>query len=303
MSSLATFVIPNMNQIQVTSMTMRFPLLLLVIFALFLTACGDVKRSGGSSPEMLQQNVLQEVTARKVIRVGVMPNTQPFSYQVGSTWTGFDIEIAHGVANHLGIDKVEFVPVSLDQRSDAVINGTVDMVVASMTITRYRERRVDFSIPYFQDGMALLVKSSSPINSYIDLDKKTIGSTKGSTSSFYMKQINPDAVVKTYADNAALRSALDAGEVDAITSDYITLVGMVANAKDPASLRIAGSRLTVEPFGIAVAPNQSAWRNAINHALIALWEKQDWHASADTWFGPSSKYASPINFVMPVYPK
>jgi polar amino acid transport system substrate-binding protein len=177
------------------------------------------------------------------------------------------------------------------------------MVIASMTITRYRERRVDFSIPYFQDGMALLVKAASPINSYIDIEKKTVGATKGSTSSYYMKQISPDATVKTYADNVLLRKALDAGEVDAIAGDYITLVGMVANAPDPAALRIAGDRLTVEPFGVAVAPNQSAWRNAINHALIALWEKQDWHASAETWFGPGSKYASPINFVMPVYPK
>ena len=203
MSSLAAPVNPNSKQ--VTLMIMRFPLLLLTILALVLTACGEVNRSAGPS-----KDVLQEVTARKVIRVGVMPNTQPFSYQVGSSWTGFDIEIAQGVANHLGIENVEFVPVNLDQRSDAVINGTVDMIVASMTITRYRERRVDFSIPYFQDGLALLVKSSSPINSYIDLDKKKIGATKGSTSSFYMKQINPDAVVKTYADNAAMHSALDA---------------------------------------------------------------------------------------------
>jgi polar amino acid transport system substrate-binding protein len=280
-------------------MTKRFPLLLLAILALALTSCGEANRTVVGAPH----DVLKEVKARNILRVGVMPNTQPFSYQLGSTWMGFDIEIAQGVANHLKIEKIEFVPVSLDQRSDAVINGTVDMVVASMSITRYRERRVDFSIPYFQDGMALLVKAHSPINSYIDLDKKTIGSTKGSTSSFYMKQVNPDAVVKTCADNSALFAALEAGEVDAITSDYMTLVGMMVNAKDPSSIRIAGNRLTVEPFGIAVAPNQSAWRNAINHALIDLWEKQDWHASADTWFGPDSKYASPINFVMPVYPK
>jgi polar amino acid transport system substrate-binding protein len=283
---------------QVSLMSTRLSLLFLAVVVMALSACGEATRSAS-----VTHDILQEVMARKIIRIGVMADTPPFSYQVGKSWTGFDIEIAQGVANQLGIENVEFVPVTLDQRSDAAIKGTVDMVVASMTITRYREHSVDFSIPYFQDGMGLLVKSSSPIQSYLDLDKKTIGATKGSTSSFYMKQINPDAAVKIYADNAAMRTALDKGEVDAITTDYITLVGMVATAKDPASLRIAGNRLTAEPFGIAVAPNQSAWRNAINHALIALWEKQEWHASADTWFGPSSKYASPINFVMPVYPK
>ena len=32
------------------------------------------------------------------------------------------------------------------------------MVIASMTITRYREKKVDFTLPYFQDGEGLLVK-------------------------------------------------------------------------------------------------------------------------------------------------
>ncbi len=287
---------------RVPLMMTRISLLLLAIFACAMTSCtGGGKRI--DAPTAGAHDVYLDVMARKTVRVGVLADTQPFSYQVGKIWAGFDIEIAQGIANHMGIEKVEFVPVSLDQRSDAVIKGDVDMVVASMTITRYRERRVDFSIPYFQDGQALLVKSSSPIKSYIDVDNKKVGAVKGSTSSFYMKQINPDAIVSTYKDNAELRAALEKGEIDAITGDYIVLVGIAANASEAGSLRIAGNRLTVEPYGVAVAPNQSAWRNAINHALIAMWENQDWHASADTWFGPGSKFASPIEFVMPVYPK
>ncbi|HEX3139196.1 MAG TPA: transporter substrate-binding domain-containing protein [Rhizobacter sp.] len=281
-------------------MTFRLPLLFLAAAVLVLSACtgGDRAAAPGGAADVFAQ-----VTAAKTVHVGVVANNPPFSFQIGKTWTGFDIEIAQGIANNLGIDKVEFVAVSLDKRSDVVIDGTVDMVVADMTITRYRERRVDFSIPYFQDGQALLVKSASPIKSYLDLNSKKVGAVKGSTSSFYMKQINPDATVVTYPDNAALGKALAADEIDAATNDYLVLAGMIAGAADPASLRIAGERLTAEPLGVAVAQNQSHWRNAINHALLALWETQDWHAAADTWFGPTSKYASPISFVMPVYPK
>jgi polar amino acid transport system substrate-binding protein len=279
----------------------------LMLFALGFSGCGESARANNDASSNAKndapKDMLSTIKERKEVRVGVVANNQPFSYQIGKEWTGFDIEIAQGIANNLGIEKVTFVPVTLDTRSDAVVNGQVDMVVASMTITRYRERRVDFSLPYFQDGQALLVPTSSPIKSYIDLNGKKVGAVKGSTSSFYMKQINPDATVKTYPDNAALLVALAAGEIDALTGDYLVLLGMRVNAKNAADLRIAGDRMTVEPYGIAVAQNQSAWRNAINHALIALWEKQDWHASADTWFGRGSKYASPINFVMPVYPK
>ncbi len=284
-------------------MTLRLPLFLLAAAILVLSACtgGDRAAAPGGV------DILEKVTAAKVVRVGVLENNAPFSYQIGKNWTGFDIEIAQGVANQLGIDKVEFVPVTLDSRSKAVVAGDVDMVVASMTITRYREskatNKVDFSLPYFQDGQALLVKSASSIKSYLDLNGKKVGAVKGSTASFYMTQINPDATVVKYADNAALLKALVADEIDAATNDYLVLSGMIATSADPAALRIAGDRMTAEPYGIAVAQNQSSWRNAINHALLALWESQDWHASADTWFGPKSKYASPINFVMPVYPK
>ncbi len=286
-------------------MIMRLPFLFLAAVLLTFTACTD-ERTGSTAGA----DVLAQVKANKTVRVGVLANNAPFSYQIGKNWTGFDIEIAQGVAHSMGIEKVEFVPLTLSQRGDAVVNGLVDMVVASMTITRYREANpekpkssVDFSIPYFQDGQALLVKSASPIKSYLDLNGKKVGAIKGSTASFYMTQINPDAVVQKYPDNAALAKALDAGEIDAATNDYLVLAGIVLSATDPASLRIAGDRMTVEPYGIAVAPNQSAWRNAINHALIGLWENQDWHASAVTWFGPTSKFSSPVNFVMQVYPK
>ncbi len=282
-------------------MPMRLPLLLLTAVVLVLSACGGGER--GLAAPGAATDVMAQVAARKSVRVGVVANNPPFSFQIGKAWTGFDVDIALGVANSLGIDQVEFVAVAYDQRSDAVVNGSVDMVVANMTITRYRERRVDFSIPYVQDGQALLVKAASPVKSYLDLNGKKVGAVKGSTSSYYMKQINPDASVVTYADNAALFKALTNDEIDAATHDYLVLTGIIAGTADPASLRIAGERMTVEPFGIAVAQNQSRWRNAINHALIALWEDHDWHASAETWFGRSSKYASPINFVMQVYPK
>ncbi len=285
-------------------MTLRLPLLFLAVLAIALTGCTGGDRAAAPAGA---NDVLAAVTAAKTVRVGVLANNPPFSYQVGGHWTGFDIEIAEGVANHLGVDKIVYVPVTLDQRSPSIVNGTVDMVVASMTITRYREskssNKVDFSLPYFQDGQALLVPAASPIKSYLDLNGKKVGAVKGSTASYYMTQINPDAVVEKYADNAALGKALKAGEIDAATNDYLVLSGMIASSEDPAAWRIAGDRMTSEPYGIAVPQNQSAWRNAINHALLALWESQDWHASADTWFGPTSKYASPINFVMPVYPK
>ena len=251
-------------------MTFRLPLLFLAAAILVLSACtggGDRAAAPGGAVDVLAQ-----VSAAKTVRVGVLANNPPFSFQVGQQWTGFDIEIAEGVANRLGIENIVYVPVTLDQRSPSVVNGTVDMVVASMTITRYREskssNKVDFSIPYFQDGQALLVAAASPIKSYLDLNGKKVGAVKGSTGSFYMTQINPDAVVEKYADNAALAKALKAGEIDAATNDYLVLAGMITGSEDAAAWRIAGERMTSEPYGIAV-PQEGVAKSAAEAGKLA----------------------------------
>jgi polar amino acid transport system substrate-binding protein len=250
-----------------------------------------------------QVDLHARIMAGKTVRVGVKTDTAPFGMLVAGNYVGFDIDIAQALADRLGIEHVVFVPVTSGDRSDKLVAGEVDMVVASMTITRYREKRVDFTIPYFQDGQSILVKADSPIHSYLDLGGHTVGCVKGSTSSYYMKQVSPDAKVELFADFPALQAALDGGKVEAITSDLIILAGMVKNAPDPDAYRIAGERFTTEPYGIAVPQNQSAWRNAINHALLELWEEGRYQEIVKTWFGPGKKYQVPVNFAIGVYPK
>ena len=49
--------------------------------------------------------------------------------------------------------------------------------------------------------------------------------------------------------------------------------------------------------------NQSAWRNALNHALLELWEEGRYQEIVKTWFGPGKKYQVPVSFAIGVYPK
>jgi len=232
----------------------------------------------------------------------VKADTPPFGMKLGESFTGFDIDIALAVSKQLGIEQVEFVPVTSANRIVKLLNGDVDMVIASMTITRYRELKVDFSLPYFQDGQGLLVKADSTIQSYIDLAGKTVGCTKGSTSSYYMKQVAPDCATKVYADFPAMMQGFADGEVEAVTSDTLILIGLMKNAPDPAAYRLAGDRFTTEPYGIAIVENQSKWRDALNDALQDLWENGRWQVICDSWFGPGAKYESKINFAITPYP-
>jgi polar amino acid transport system substrate-binding protein len=272
---------------------------LFALFAVTLLLCACAGDRSSAAPG----SVLQRVTAAKAVRIGVKVDAPPFSVRRGDYFQGFDIDIAEAVMAKLGIEHIDYVPVTTEQRSDALVTGTVDVVVASMTQTRYRERRVDFTIPYFQDGQCLLVRNESPVQTYQDLRGHRIGVEKGSTSSFYIKQVCPDAQVVLYPDATALRQALEDGTEDAITSDLLLLIGLRKQAKIPSAYRITGQRFTTEPYAMAVPQDQSAWRNALNHALLDLWEDGTWQRIANTWFGPSAAYEHRINFAIMPYPK
>ncbi len=271
---------------------MRLPLLLCVLLGiLVLAGCGS-----------RTANDLTRIKDAKVLRIGVKADTPPFGILRGGARQGFDIDLAMAVASRLGVEP-EFVTVTSADRIPKLLAGDVDCVIASMTITRARDQQVDFSLPYFQDGQALLVRTASPVQSYQDLSGKKVAFVKGSTSGTYLKQVAPEAIGIEVDDFTQLLATLDNGQADAVTSDLLILIGLRKSAKNAADLRLAGSRFTTEPYGIAIRQDQSALRDALNLALMEMWEDGSWRQVADTWFGPGAPYEHRNTFAMPVVPK
>jgi polar amino acid transport system substrate-binding protein len=273
----------------------KLPLLALVILA--LAACG------GSRVGAPIYDTLQQVKAANVLRVGVKADTPPFGFKRGGELAGFDIDLAYALAQELGIKDVAFVTVTSADRIQKLNAGEVDCLIASMTITRAREHEVDFTIPYFMDGQALLVKADAPIRSYQDLAGRKVGAVRGSTSASNMQQVAPDCQVVQLGGFPDLLKALDAGSVDAITSDSLILTALMRNSGKADAYRIAGDRFSTEPYGIALRQNQSPWRDAVNEAVQKLWENGRWQLIYDTWFGPRSKYATETTFSITPFPR
>jgi polar amino acid transport system substrate-binding protein len=269
---------------------MRVLLPLLAIACVLLTACGG--RDG--APDRLAA-----AKARGVLTVGVKADAAPFGVQTRTGLSGFDVDIATAVANQLGCE-VRLVPVTSADRIPRLQSGELDLVVATTTITRGRERQVDFSIPYFQDGQALLVRTGSPITGYKDLAGKRVAAVRGSTSVGTLRQVAPEAEVVELGTMTDIKDALLAERVDAITSDGFILMGLRQGEK---RLSFAGPRFSTEPYGIAMAQGQSALRDAVNEALMDLWESGQWRAIYDAWFGPGTAYQADIRFAVPVVPR
>lgn len=273
--------------------------LIAIITVTFLVACG----SSAPPRAMPGVDLHDRVMSAKAVRVGVKADTPPFGYREGDLWFGFDVDLAVQLFQEMGINDVVFVPVTTANRIAVLRAGDVDCLIASMTITRTRERLVDFTIPYFQDGQGLLVKNDSPIQSYVDLAGKRVGVVRESTSAANMVQVAPDARLVSYPDYPALIAGLKDNQVDAITSDSIILLGLARNAGMASQTRLAGPVFSTEPYGIAVPENQSRFRDALNESLQRLWETGRWQQTYDTWFGPRSAYKVDTGFAITPFPK
>ena len=230
-------------------------------------------------------NSLDAIKKRGTIKIGVKYDAPPFGSLNPQTnqVTGFDVDIARAIAKKIfgSPDKVELVQVKSDNRIPLVQNGDIDAFVATATITPARMKTIDFSNVYYRAGQSLLVKRSSSIKSYKDLDGKGVCSVQGSTPEQTIRRLVPKANVVTFETYPECLTALRGGRVDAVTTDNVILGGY--EAQDPANLELVGGLFTFEPYGIGIRKGNASLTKAINDALADLKKSGEYAKLHEKW--------------------
>ena len=229
-----------------------------------------------------EQSALDRVKQRGTLIAGVKTDYPPFGYttQAGAV-AGFDIDMAKYIAQKLGVG-IELRPVTSANRIPMLMNGTVDLIAASTTITREREEVVDFSVPYVSIGGKFLVKKDSGITGYKDLADKTVVFTQGTPWGEKVKAEQPKAKTLVLQDKPQAVLSVIQGRAAAYVDDAAPLYLF---AKQDSSLTVVGDASIPAPMGIAVRPNDSKWRDAINFALIDMWADGTYHKLYREHFG------------------
>ena len=78
---------------------------------------------------------------------------------------------------------------------------------------------------------------------------------------------------------------LESGSVDAYAGDKIKLVGLAAQAKEPAKLAMLAEDLSIEPYALALPRNDSALRLEVNKALTQVYMGGDIETIFAQWLG------------------
>jgi putative glutamine transport system substrate-binding protein len=186
---------------------------------------------------------------------------------------GFDVEMAKEITKRVNPDaKVVYTQITSGTRVPMLINGNIDAIIATMSVTPDRQKVVDFSQPYFNAGQSILVKKSSKYHNVKELNtpKARVLAVQGSTSIDEIKEFAPKAKVVGLQDYATALTALKAGQGDALTTDNGILYGMAAGSK---SLEVRGGTFTKEPYGVAMQKQNPKLVKAVDKAIDDI--KQD----------------------------
>ncbi|HEY3529834.1 MAG TPA: ABC transporter substrate-binding protein [Nocardioides sp.] len=179
--------------------------------------------------------------------------------------SGYEYCMAAELANMAGLDSVTVKNVSFDQLVAGRTNS-FDLALAEISITPERAKVVDFSTPYFDSNIGVLVKKGSGITQD-NIQSKSCAAYSGTTSVPFIQDQLKCASNKVYPDSQTLYQGLLSGQVDA---DFLDTAIVLAEAKSTGGqLEVVGQYKTGEKYG-AIYPKGSANEDALNQGIKTL---------------------------------
>ena len=235
------------------------------VLALALSACGG--DDGGSVDVESDASFPAGTTMAKLNEAGKITIGTKFDQPgIGAKKPGADApegldpEMGKIVAAKLGIeeDQIKWVETVSDNREPFLKNGTVDIVIASYSITDERRAVVGQAGPYLVTGQQLLVPEDSDVESTDDLQGEEVCSVTGSTSlenveAEGMKPVGFD----TYSE--CVEKVLD-GTVAAMSTDGTILASYAA--QNEGELKVVGEEFSEENIGVGYSqdyPEMCQW--------------------------------------------
>jgi glutamate transport system substrate-binding protein len=267
-----------------------------IALALVATACGGDDSGGGATGNQAQTfpegSTMAKLQQAGKITVGTKFDQPLFGLKnLEGKPEGFDVEIAKIVADEMGIsaDNIEWVETVSANREPFIQQGKVDMVVATYTINDKRKQVVDFAGPYYVAGQDIMVRKGNPLGiaGPDDLAGKRVCSVTGSTPAENIRTNYPQAKLTEFDVYSKCAEALKGGQVDAVTTDNVILLGLIS--QDQESFELVGKTFTTEPYGIGVKKGDTQFRNFINDTLEAAKADGRWMRA---WQATAGKVAT-----------
>ncbi len=176
-----------------------------------------------------------------ILKMGTCATIEPFSFLADGAFAGLDIELAHLIAQRMGM-RVEVHDMTFESLIPALQAGKIDFALSNFNVTEERKKLISFSSPYVENDISALVRKASVADtphprsdaaqtsgpdrgrratlvSIDDVKDKRIGVLMGSAHDTYATKNYPNATIYQYRSPADVALAVKSGKVDAALFD------------------------------------------------------------------------------------
>lgn len=195
---------------------------------------------------------------------------------------GVSVDLAKAFGAALGM-KVQIQNMSFDGLIPSLKTGKIDLIISSMTATPERAQSIDFSDPYLQTGLCLLVQKNSRLQNIADLDKPgmTVAVKKGTTGhTFAGKQLKHAKVLVLDKEAAAVLEVVQ-GKADAFIYDQMSTYSNWQ--RNQQTTRAILKPFQQESWAIGIRKGNDPLKARINSFLKEYRAKGGFDKLGDTW--------------------
>jgi len=266
-----------------------------ILLSSSLAACGEAGGGGGAEVEAEEgcedkfeaDTRMAELAEAGEITVGVKYD-QPgmgFKDAASDIPTGLDVEMAKLLVADLCIDPesdaVTWEETISDNREPYLVEGRVDLVLATYSITDERREIVGQTGPYLVTGQQILVKEDSDVEGKEDLQGEEVCSAEGSTS---IENVEKEGMVPASAPDYSqcVEDVLN-GTVEAMSTDGAILLGYAA--QNEGELKVVGEEFSEERIGVGYPPDHPEMCEWINGVLQEAYDDGSWAEAFEATLG------------------
>lgn len=264
------------------------------------------ERIASSRAPATLSGTLAKVRASGSIALGYRQASVPFSYlNARNEPIGYSIELCKALVTSIedAVNRslaIRWVPVTADNRVDAVASGQVDLECGSTTSNLERQKRVAFSPIMFVAGTKVMVRQDTQIRSLRDLASKKVAVTAGTTNEKAMRDLDRKfhlgMQLQVVPDHSQGFAQVAGGQSDAFATDDVLLYGLIAEnagkadgnggtgASQGARFQVVGDYLSYDPYAIMFRKDDPQLAQVVRTSFQALAEDGEIERQYRRWF-------------------
>ncbi len=243
---------------------------------------------GGSAAERAQAVLGHAPTGRaaEIIKRGtvLVANDADFAPQSSlntktGELTGFNVDVAKGVAGILGLDVKWEHPVPATVPS-GLQKGTYDVSIDSLVATPEAKKLMGLTEPYFTAQAQLFVKKGKEGEAVGELSGKKIGVVAGTSYYDYLKNKTAATVVVCSSASEVL-AEFSSGDLEYWLTDAALGQQLI---KDGAAISAWGTPLFAESWVMATKKGEADWVALLNSALQKMRDDGSLSTLSKKWY-------------------